>query len=53
MRKLILGTRSAIFAPAHNLGIIIVDEENDVSYKQQDGLQILSKRFSGNKSKIF
>ena len=37
--KLILGTRSSIFAPTENLGIIIVDEENDPSYKQQDGFR--------------
>jgi primosomal protein N' (replication factor Y) (superfamily II helicase) len=33
--KLILGTRSAIFAPTNNLGIIIIDEEHDTSFKQQ------------------
>ncbi len=37
--KVIIGTRSAIFTPFKNLGCIIVDEEHDSAYKQQDGFR--------------
>ncbi len=34
--SLVVGTRSAIFLPFNNLGLVVVDEEQDSSYKQQD-----------------
>jgi len=34
--KVVLGTRSAVFAPLANLGVLIVDEEHDSSYKQDE-----------------
>lgn len=37
--QLIVGTRSAIFVPLRNPGLIIVDEEHDSSLKQQEGLR--------------
>ena len=39
MVKLAIGTRSAIYAPFSHLGIIIVDEEHDASYKQEEKLR--------------
>ena len=36
---IIIGTRSALFTPMRHPGLIIIDEEHDASYKQQEGLR--------------
>ncbi len=41
--RIVIGTRSAIFAPIDNLGLIIIDEEHDSSYKQDDNLTYNAK----------
>jgi primosomal protein N' (replication factor Y) len=39
LARIVIGARSAIFAPLENIGIIIVDEEHEASFKQSDGLR--------------
>jgi primosomal protein N' (replication factor Y) (superfamily II helicase) len=34
--RVVVGTRSGVFAPVQNLGLVIIDEEHDASYKQQE-----------------
>ncbi|WP_205859136.1 primosomal protein N' [Pleionea sediminis] len=41
--RIIIGTRSAIFTPLKWPGMIIIDEEHDLSFKQQDGLRYSSR----------
>ncbi len=43
---LIIGTRSALFLPINNLGLIILDEEHDDSFKQDEGLTYQAKEIA-------
>ncbi len=41
--KIVIGTRSAVLCPLNKLGVIIVDEEHDQSYKQHEGFRFSAR----------
>ncbi len=45
--RIVIGTRSAVFAPIENLGLVIIDEEHESTYRQQD-----SPRYNGRDTAI-
>ena len=44
--RILIGTRSAIFTPLAELGLIIIDEEHDGSFKQQEGVRYSARDFA-------
>ncbi len=47
--KILLGARSSVFLPFNDLGLVIIDEEHDYSYKQQDP----NPRYNGRDAAIY
>ncbi len=50
--KIVIGTRSAVLCPLHNLGLMIIDEEHDQSYKQHEGFRFSARDVSIKRAQV-